>query len=186
MQATKPIPHGRLVVNATLHKIGEQEPYFSITAEEYDNRVRRENGLVSCGCLHDEIRAAFGDRFDDLIALHLSEMVSGAPMHAEANGWYWLRGAVVALHGPDAGEYHGASGSDARTPERCLAILAEHLRITTDSAQALADRVRDVYWLRGIAAAHAEFAAYVTACRPRWAREAGEAIAKHALTVTTR
>ncbi len=156
-------PHGSraaLRIAYGLQKFGTQPPYFSLTADLLVND-RWEAG----GCLHDESLAA-APQLADLIALHLSD-ADGVPMYAAANGWYWLQGAV-----PDTTErYHAGNGMPSRSPERCLAGLAKHLRISLDEAHTLLPLSR------------AEFYAYVEAQRPRWKQEAQAAIAAHGLEV---
>jgi len=67
---------------ATLHKIGNQTPFFSITGRIV------EGGRVSvCGAIHDEILKAFPE-LHDLVSMHLSDM-DGLPLHSFENGKYW-------------------------------------------------------------------------------------------------
>lgn len=127
-------------VTAEVH--GEQ-PYFSVTGDIYNKSVRTRNGdgTQACGCLHDEAAKAW-PKIKPIIALHLSEADTGEPMHAEANGYYWLVGVVGGL----GEQYHGGSVPDGRSPDKCLSILADHLRITEAEAQAIADKVKDAYY----------------------------------------
>lgn len=74
---------------------GNALPYFSLT---HDTRRKCKNGRWvedSCGAGHETILKYF-PRFADLAALHLSD-VNGVPMHADANGWYFMAGSF-----PDA------------------------------------------------------------------------------------
>lgn len=64
---------------------------LGVTADLYDNRVLRERGLVSCGCLHDDIlsavrRGLIPQKVGDLIPFHLCS--SDGPLHYLANVRY--------------------------------------------------------------------------------------------------
>lgn len=84
---------GFLVVDAQLHQLGEQRPYFSVTGELWDSEGWYENGqdgrLRECGQLHERILQAF-PKLAPVITLHLSDD-TGAPMYAVADGWYWYQ-----------------------------------------------------------------------------------------------
>jgi len=99
--------------------------YFSVTGEIGDEAF---------GCLHDEILAA-NPALKDLVALHLSDVMSGEPMHAEANGFYWLAKAagIKMQWGPDQDQ------------EACFEIFCKHCRIEADEAQAIVDSVAEAY-----------------------------------------
>ncbi|MER8924301.1 hypothetical protein [Mesorhizobium sp. M0859] len=58
---------------------------FSITAEVRDPALRRDSGIVACGCLHDEIAKAFPE-LAPLIRWHL--VSTDGPMHYIANTVY--------------------------------------------------------------------------------------------------
>lgn len=58
---------------------------FAITGEIRDPKERRDNGIVACGCLHDEIAAAF-PKLAPLIKWHLTDACG--PMHYIANTIY--------------------------------------------------------------------------------------------------
>jgi hypothetical protein len=146
-------------------KITTEGGYFSVTGE-ISTPFQRKRGDFQCGgCIHDEILAAF-PQLAPLVALHLSDAETGEPMHAEANGFYWLAGCD-----PEIGsgvEYHGGTGSDARTPEECFRILREHMRIPEEYAR---DMVADV------AASDdppATFAKHVAYWRGPWKEDAEE------------
>ncbi len=145
-----------LKATAALVQFEGQLPYFSVTGEQRNKRGRVE----ACGCLHTDILKEI-PAFEPLIALHLSD-VNGVPMHAEANGYYWLAGAVGGL----GEQYHGGSGSSAKNVEECLEILASHLRVNLDEARSVA------YGIKDSTAPKEFFAAYVEAQKPRWAAEA--------------
>lgn len=199
----------RMMVEGGLHMIkGNSAPYFTITA---DVERLAANGWVedSGGCLHDLIREHFGDRFDDLIALHLCA-IDGVPMHAVANGWYWLARAVKGhyrerYHGGNAkGQWEGGAGGEYRVPtrEECLETLAKHLRISHEEAAQLAATiivepidehlfvgmtVEQIHEMEAEAKKEAKdkFAAFVDAQRPRYKQEAQACIERHGLEVFT-
>lgn len=102
-------------VQKQLTKIGSQTPYFSVTANIYkatkSGKIdKRYRDMVTGGCCHEEILKAYPG-MADLIALHLSD-IDGKPMHAVANGWYWLE-------------------------QEKYDVLARHLRIDVDEAKLL-------------------------------------------------
>ena len=195
MQRTATIDYyGRkatLTANATLHAIGKQPPYFSLTGNV---TIPRHQDWEEGGCIHDRILAQWPD-LADVAALHLSDM-DGVPMSAEANGWYWLAGYLgvartftnqVNRHGehlPDYSEYTSATAEYLRdTP---LAIFARHIRTTEDAASALASSIvrATVRGLDDPDALYAEWGRRCNDMRPRWAREAHAAIDRHGLTIS--
>jgi hypothetical protein len=142
----------------------EVNGYFSVTGE-ISTPIERNRGDAQCGgCIHEELSKAF-PQLNPLIALHLSDC-DGAPMHAEANGWYWLEGAAGGL----GGKYHGGSGSYGQTTEKCLSILAEHLRIDLEYARSLVSRAK-----AGIVTKE-NFGSIVDSHRPRWKAEAASGL----------
>jgi len=153
-------PSTGLEVTYGLQAIGKQPKYFSVTATRY-SRGNWESG----GGMHKEVLQTWPD-LAPLVALHLST-ADGIPMHAEANGWYFLAGAAGGL----GEKYHG--GPD-RTPAQCLEILAKYLRISLDEAHGLVQAQ-----LAG--AGRPAFAAYVEACKSRWKAEAEAAIKEFGL-----
>lgn len=175
-QATRPIPSwgkGRplIHVDAKAYTLGgNQHPYFSVTATIDDQWTRPHNNCRAAGCLHEEILRLF-PALAPIVALHLSDAITGEPSAAEANGWYWMAGALPN----GAGEkYHG--GKD-KSPDECLAILASHLRIPLGSKE----EAETARWLLDICqrANHprAYFTAFVDAQRGRWQAEAQAGIA---------
>lgn len=141
--------------------------------------------------MHEECAKAW-PIIKPIIDLHLAT-IDGAPMHASANGFYWLAGAAGGL----GEQYHGASGSSAKTPEECLSILAEHLRISPETAlklradaawaysraadtQALpeaSERAQGERHKAGSAAAKQVVADFCAAQRERWEQEAKDGLA---------
>lgn len=207
-----------LTVEGGLNYIrGNKSPHFSITATVMDG-----NRFESGGCQHELILQHF-PQFADLVALHLSD-ISGIPMHAVENGWYHFAGALPGNAGQ---RYHAGNserhmpkpeGAPSRgewdnteyrkpTPDECLAITADHLRITTGEAALLREfaiewalvgaEQRAAATLAGEAAAGVckplpvydwanakrEFAKWVKSQEPRWKAEAEACIAKHGLVV---
>lgn len=103
--------------------------------------------------------------------------LDGAPMHAEANGWYWVCGAVGGL-----GErFHGGNGSVLKDRAACIGILAGHLRIDERAAEGIVAQCRSIFIDQGTGRARAAFASYVETQRDRWKREADAVIAHHSL-----
>lgn len=86
---------GYLAVTARTHTLDMQAPYFSVTAELWDSQGWYERGgpdgrMRACGCLHDDILAAF-PKLAPLVALHLADATTGEPNYAFENGWYHYR-----------------------------------------------------------------------------------------------
>jgi hypothetical protein len=158
-------------VEGGLHYMrGNHAPYFSLTYTQH--RKGFPNQCYSGGAGHEEILKRF-PRFSDLAALHLSD-IDGVPMHAEANGWYWLAGSI----GGAGEQYHGGNSSPRKSEAECLQVFADHCRITLNEAHAIRARViaagedgRDV-WRREM-----------EGMRARWKQEAEQAIARHHLKV---
>lgn len=181
---------------------GNQSPHFSLTMER---RPKGSGHINSCGCDHETILKYY-PQFADLAALHLSD-IDGVPMHAEANGWYDLAGALPE-HGGQ--QYHAGNsqrnfpkpdGAPRRgewdnteyrnpTPDECLQIFADHVRCDLDTAREVArmvevaatryDNGEPLYeWNRG----RARFKEWIKAQRPRWKAEAEACIARHGLKV---
>lgn len=115
---------------------GNNHPHFSVTAEI---TVGRKRDPECCGCLHEEA-AKYWPEIVPIIRLHLANADDGEPMHAEADGWYWLAGVLGGC-----GElYHGGNRETYGKPNDCLGIFADHCRISRDEAQAIADKVAAV------------------------------------------
>ncbi len=114
-----------------------------------------------------------------------------AKITTPANGFYWLAGASGGL-----GErYHGGS---EKTPEQCMSILAESLRISPETALKLREACQEAYQCgkdsvatgedvteaaqteqnkAGNAKARQVFAQFVASQRPIWAAEAQAGLA---------
>lgn len=121
-----------ITVTAGLRKLaGNARPYFSVTA---DIRIPGRRDIEAGGCMHNEIRR-YWPALEPVIALHLSDD-TGTPMHADANGWYFLAG----YYGGAGERYHGGNREAAGTPtEDCLKIFAEHVRAPLEVVRALAE-----------------------------------------------
>jgi hypothetical protein len=153
-----------IVIHGGLHDIkGNASPYFSITADVYEN-----NRLVSCGCQHDLI-LEHRPNLADLVALHLSD-IDGQPLHALENGFYWL------------------GGTHWQRPD--YKVAAEHFRISESEARNLTELFGDHFSQTGgfltqsmAAQAKARLAEWVKRQKPRWKAEADACIAEHGLTV---
>lgn len=172
---------------------GNAAPYFSLTCEEYVRRGTRDVwDEGSFGAAHDLLLQGWPE-LAPLVALHLSDL-DGVPMHAETNGWYWLAGACGGL----GEQYHGGNGwpysqilPECR-PQKCTEKLARHLRVSHDEADTLV-RLAQANYAACLALGYSEkkarektrteFAAFVDEQRPRWKREADDAIEQFGLVV---
>lgn len=159
-----------------LHYIpGNRLPYFTVTVREgrYKDALGRKNPRARDsfgGCMHDTVARVAPD-LRPLIALHLSD-VHGAPVHWEANGWYWLAGACGGL-----GErYHGGNSTPERSTDDCLRIFAEHARITVDDARAIRAWIVDESEANTPKGARVAFGRWAAQQLPRFKAQALEAI----------
>jgi hypothetical protein len=178
-------------VEGGLHFIkANGKPYFTLTYTSH--RKGFPNQCYSGGAGHDEILKHY-PKFADLAALHLSD-IDGVPMHAEANGWYSLAGAL----GGAGQQYHAGNSkrhcpivppadkpwqnTEYREPTQaeCLQIFADHCRIPIEEAQAIRDRVAAKWNFPDM---RSEWRAIMETMRPRWKAEAEACIAKHNLRV---
>lgn len=162
----------RFEVNGQLTQIGNQSPYFSITANEYENSI-----LQSCGCMHEDILKHF-PKLQDFVDMHLSD-INGIPMHAIANGWYWLLKSL----GNNFTDWPGQ-----QTPEESFKIFCDHLRITERQGRDIQDTILNTIAITpGIDPkfneAKKQFIEIVNAMFPRWKKEADNLISKYSLVV---
>ena len=86
-------PDGYLVAKATAYALGEQVPHFSLTGELWKSERHYRNdweqsGFISGGAMGEEIAARWPE-FAIIERLHLADAITGEPMHALANGWYF-------------------------------------------------------------------------------------------------
>ena len=105
-----------------------------------------------------------------LADLHLSD-INGVPMHAVENGWYWLKGAAG-----DQGSFFSESINPEEEPEKCMQMLAKHLRISNAETQRLIQGTTRFVKRVGSITAKQEFARYIERLKPHWKAEADEAI----------
>jgi hypothetical protein len=142
-------PRFTITIKAEVYQLnGNEHPHFSVTGEV--RNPKRRDDCEMWGCLHTEA-ARYWPAVKPIIDLHLSNADDGEPMHAEANGFYWLTGAVPE-HNHFGERYHGGNsqrqhwkpygefdGYRFSIPDECLATLADHLRITRVQAHQLRD-----------------------------------------------
>lgn len=177
----------RLQAVGGLHYIkGNKLPYFTLTGS-MDHKTGRGWRSIVCGCIHEELVKAWPS-LRTLAALHLAD-IDGAPSHAEANGWYQLAGACGGL----GEEYHAAQsdGWQTRTEHGALLGFAAHCRISEAEAELIKKDVLNVYTGGGPGrfqdanpkAARALWRTICDGMRPRWKREAEDAIKFYGLTI---
>lgn len=133
--------------------------YFSVTAT-HDR---------AGGCMHAEVIQA-APELSTLVALHLSDATTGVPMHAEANGWYWVAGALGGL----GQRFHGANESDrtTRTTDECARILADHVRADDLTVRAILGNVKSMADMFGNVAARNWWQEWIKSQAARWSTEA--------------
>ena len=147
-----------LTVTLAAYRLGgNSHPHFSATGST------KNLG----GCIHEEILKAWPES-KIIVDMHLSNADDGAPMYAVENGWYWIAGIFVDHCGE---RYHG--GSD-KTSAECAKILSEHLRISVKEVADLCYRLAKFADKR---VRKTVFENYVDNQRPRWQKEADEALA---------
>lgn len=147
---------------------GNERPYFTVTAS---GRPKDGRGGEFGGRCHDLILGVAPD-LAPLVALHGASS-EGAPMHAEANGWYFLAGHLGGLDQA----HHACNGSHPKTPDEALEIFAKHVRVDLNEARGLAVAVQTIVTAQGPKKARAFFAEWIKAQQPRWRAEADKAIA---------
>jgi hypothetical protein len=225
--AARTIPGHNPRVNLTMRVVGglhhiasNHAPYFTLTVDTH--RKGHPNQCQSGGCDRATILKYY-PKFADLAALHLSD-IDGVPMYAESNGWYDLAGYLPAHAGQ---QYHAGNSerhfpkpegaprrgdwdtTDYRkpTPEECLQIFADHIRVNIEMARELARRVieyaethkypvervtfdpagvevPETEERNGWKAARAEvFAPWIEARKPEWKAQADACIKTHGLRV---
>jgi hypothetical protein len=176
-------------VKGGLHYIKDNSaPYFSLTYERH--RAGFPNQCWSCGAGHEAILKFF-PKFADLAALHLSD-IKGVPTHVEANGWYWIAGALGGMgeqfHGGNSQQHFPKIAIDPKKPwdmpdyrnpppEECIGIFAKHIRVSYETAKQFIGAIETAddpkkYWARLVPTMHA-----------RWRAEADACIEKHGLVV---
>ena len=155
-----------LHIKKELTKIGNQLPYFSITAEERTSTGK----LTASGCMHEEILAAHPE-YADFVALHLSD-INGIPMHAVENGWYWL---VSSMGGLGEKYFH-------ENQTEAFDFFCNHCRITAIEADTIRAQMRELYELTDTPdTAKCVWVEICESMKPRWKEEADAAIKKYNL-----
>lgn len=131
----------------------------------------------ACGCVHDQILRAFPSlaRF---AAMHLADPLTGEPMHALENGWYWYAGSRADLRATE--RYTGFSGVYAHQ-------LAERGLTSTDPEEYTDDTYARETYCHQVAREilrvdyiprdldRAGFGRFVEGLRELWAYEAADA-----------
>jgi hypothetical protein len=135
-------------------------PYFTLTTV----------GHGESGPAHEELVRCWPE-LQPLADLHLSD-INGVPMHAEANGWYWLAGSVDGGFGE---QYHGGSTPNHSAAE-CLRIFADHVRINHQDAADLREWLLLVQKNHGNKLARKAFATWIEEQKTRWKHEADRCI----------
>lgn len=175
--ARKELPGGKPVYAVGgLHYItGNAAPHFALLYGE-TRRTRSGWRWDGASADHASIRTHWGDRFDELAALHLAAM-DGTPMHAVANGWCWLAGA---LGNPDAGNGGRTyNGSGTHTPAQCFEHFRALWRLSPGEAARIRDKARGLTDEQGKALLTSEAADLAAV----WKWEADEAIRTHGLVI---
>jgi hypothetical protein len=165
--------------------VRREHGHFSVTGDLYTSRraydLGSESAIIACGCLHAEILRAFPE-LAQIVALHLSDVTTGEPMHAESNASYFYLGAYSLGSWRDDYGYAQRAGLSASDYARKLAAAA--LRIEPDDfpaeLHALAVKI-GTYAPDTMAREDAEqtfrdaFSVFVDAQRERWQNEARDA-----------
>lgn len=184
--------HGSIITITAqaYHLQGNKHPHFSVTCDVKEPRRRH---ISAGGCMHEDA-VKIWPAIRPIIALHLANADDGEPMHAEANGWYWMAGALGGAgeryHGGNSERQHWKNGEFAgfrlSTPDECLEVFAELMRISLDEAQALREKLRPLLKNRPVEsighpaigrAAKKALAIWVSEQRSRWQKEAEAGIA---------
>jgi hypothetical protein len=119
------------VMKTLSKKVGNQiieahvrtERYFSVTGSVWEG-YKSERTWSMGGCIHDIVAKHF-PQVRSLIPLHLSDL-EGVPMHALANGHYWVSGCVDGKL--------GQKWTPEQSQAECREILKNHFRITDEEA----------------------------------------------------
>jgi hypothetical protein len=139
--------------------VSNDRGYFSVTADWPSQQAG--------GCLHDEVLSV-APELAPLVDLHLSDDITGEPMHAEANGYYWAAGALGGL----SQQFHGSNGLTAKSQEECEHIFAEYVRLPLLGARGVLVALQHKAETEGHKQARAWFGQWISTQRSRWAAEA--------------
>lgn len=110
---------------------------FSITADIHEKLRNGQWREAGGGCCHDHILALRPD-LKPFVDLHLATW-QGVPMHATANAFYWFAGFVPEL--AKVVQYHGGSGSGAKSAADCRRIFADMIRATHEQVDAIVSQL---------------------------------------------
>lgn len=157
-QITKKHPEGFIRINISTDGCVPNQPYFSITADLCSNDRFTDRGIFAWGCLHDEILQVCPE-LKPFVDLHLSTL-DGVPMHAEANGWYWLAKAagIPQKYEPEQSDLD------------CFKFFMDHARMTGPEVMELIKKVKFAKNPREI------WQKQIDGLRPRWKSEADAAL----------
>lgn len=154
---------------------GNALPYFAVTIS---GKMKGQRHSEYGGCNHELVAEVAPDPAPEvapdlapLIALHGSTS-DGVPMHAEANGWYWMAGHLGGL----GQTHHACNGSFPKTADQALEIFARHARVSLNEARGLAVALLDTLDREGPHATRQAFSIWIAHQRPRWKAEAEKAI----------
>ena len=154
--------NGSVYVTATArtHSLGEQAPYFSLTGDVWTSAAGAASGAdrynLGGGMMHETILRTW-PQLQPIADLHLADAITGEPMHALANGWYFYCGKARA---------HEDARREWQPADREPYSLSDHVR----AANAL--RVAPEELPEGLD--EAGFREFVASLAGRWAREAAE------------
>lgn len=115
--------------------------YFFLVGDIWNKYASTNTDPMISGAISNEVVRVF-PKLADIAALHLSDAITGEPMHAEANGWYFLQNG-----GAEAAAKHLRAAPERLkgiTTREQFAALVEELR---PEWQAEAEAVRDRYGL---------------------------------------
>lgn len=164
----------RISATLEIHQLaGNAHPHFSATASVWEahashsgaSRARRGLEEDAGGCLHGALLDAFPGAVA-FVRMHLADYPSGAPMHAEANAFYFLSGRAEAYELAQYGAAYTMRAGSRIT--RCLRALR-----LEDDPHALPHELERVAAAGELGDDHRPaFVAFVDAQRDRWAREA--------------
>lgn len=115
-----------------LYSYGGQAPHFSATGEERNLRRRGDEQVEACGTMHDEIVRYFPE-LAPVVRVHLSG-ADGTPMHAVANGLYWL--GLLSIR-PDDPYGRTPIETDAHGRDWSPTVAASHFRVDDAEVRAI-------------------------------------------------
>jgi hypothetical protein len=173
---TRDTPEGFAVASAGRELIkGNRAPYYHAGVDVWRSRRAYEIGAEPTGSAltRDELIAAYFPELAPIAAMHLAWSDTGEPMHAPADGWYWLSGSAAARtvesrerpygHDPEYGRVpHHLTDDGELSPAFMAAYVERAARALRVSVEDLPD-VQDERLFDAWVDEH---------CRPRWQAEA--------------